>query len=174
MSFSKVSCFIKAIVKSLPLFTLSVSAQSIYQIPMVALNPDSNIYHEVQTLSGYQNKPLIITFFAPNCRWCQRQHKALKKISLACPETSIVFLGVQGNKANLRQELRRKKNTFPAFVADHKIVNLIGSESPVPMTLLFKKTGELSLKTIGYLRADDLVELLKYHGVANCISRTSE
>jgi len=122
----------------------------------------------MQTLANYQGSPLITAFFMPNCRWCQRQHKVLKKIQHSCPQIQTVMLGVQGSKQKLRQELIREKNTFPAYLANNNIVQAIGADSPVPMLLFFDQQGELAFKTVGYIREKKLTAMLNQHQLDIC------
>ncbi len=104
----------------------------------------------------------------PNCRWCQRQHKVLKKIQHNCPAIQTVMLGVQGSKQNLRHELKREKNTFPAYLANNNIVQAIGAESPVPMMLFFNNQGTLVFKTVGYTSEEKLIALFTQHNINAC------
>lgn len=149
-------------------FAFVASAESIYQEPMLRLNAENNSASHIQTLANYQGKPLLTAFFMPNCRWCQRQHKVLKKIQHACPTIQTVMLGVQGSKQKLRHELKREKNTFPAFLANNNIVQAMGADSPVPMMLLFNSQGTLIFKTVGYTPEEKLIGLLAQSNLNIC------
>jgi len=167
------SLLFKVLVFFCSAFAFLASAESIYQQPMLRLNAGNNSA-AVQTLVSYKGTPLITAFFMPNCRWCQRQHKVLKKIQQSCPQIQTVMLGVQGSKQKLRQELQREKNTFPAYIANNTIIQAIGADSPVPMMLFFNKHGELAFKTFGYTKQDKLTKLIsKYltkHNINLCRS----
>lgn len=162
------------LLKILLLFILSplaffASGESIYEQSMVRLNADSN-FTVVQSLANFKGKPLITAFFMPNCRWCQRQHKVLKKIQHSCPQVQTVMLGVQGSKQKLRQELTREKNTFPAYIANNNIVQAIGAQSPIPMMLFFNQQGELVFKTVGYTKQYALTTLITKNNINLCHS----
>jgi len=146
----------------------AASAESIYQQSMLRLNADSHSASEFETLAQYKGGTLLTSFFMPNCRWCQRQHKVLKKMQKSCPKLNTVMLGVQGSKQRLRHELQREKNTFPAFVANKTIIKAIGAKSPVPMMLIFDESGKLAFKTVGYTREDKLQQLLQDHNIEVC------
>jgi len=146
----------------------SVKAQNIYQEKMLRLNAENNSAATVETLANYQGKTLLTSFFMPNCRWCQRQHKVLKKMQNTCPNLQTVMLGVQGSKQKLRHELKREKNSFPAFLANKNIINAIGPQSPVPMMLIFDSQGQLAFKTIGYTPEEKLKTLLSRHKIEIC------
>lgn len=149
-------------------FTFLASAESIYQQSMLRLNAQNNSASQTQTLANYQGNPLLTAFFMPNCRWCQRQHKVLKKIQYTCPTVQTVMLGVQGSKQKLRHELKREKNTFPAFLANNNIIQAIGAQSPVPMMLLFNSQGTLIFKTVGYTPEKKLIALLAQSNLNIC------
>ena len=143
------------------------NAQGIYQQQMRRLNGDQHASTPVQSLSQYQGTALLSSFFMPDCRWCQRQHKVLTQLQTSCPKLQTIMLGVQGNKQKLRQELHREKNTFPAYIANKAIVQAIGAQSPVPMMLIFNQQGQLAFKTIGYTRQAKLSALLKQHKICS-------
>lgn len=150
------------------LFAVKAVATDIFTEKMFRL--DRQGYGEVQDLSLLKGKPMIASFFMPNCRWCQRQHKALKLVSESCPELQSVMLGVNGTRNALRKELKREQNQFAAYIASNNIVQAIGDKSPVPMMLIFNREGKLMLNTVGYRDQASLRTLLTKHGVANCIS----
>lgn len=149
-------------------FTFLANAESIYQEPMLRLNAENNSVSPLQTLANYQGSPLLTAFFMPNCRWCQRQHKVLKKIQHSCPKVQTVMLGVQGSKQKLRHELKREKNTFPAFLANNNIIQAVGAQSPVPMMLLFNSEGTIVFKTVGYTPEKKLTALLAQYNINTC------
>ncbi len=157
---------LQAVIVATCLMSTLASGQSIYQQQLVSLNPKS--LEPVQTLAQYQGKPMLTSFFMPNCNWCFRQHKVLKAMQKQCPDLQTVMLGVQGSKLKLRKELKREKNTFPAFVANHQLVNAIGDDAPVPMMVIFDEQGQVVFKTVGYTKAEKLKGLLKKHEVLDC------
>ncbi|MGL1958365.1 MAG: thioredoxin family protein [Colwellia sp.] len=146
------------------------NAESIYQQSMLRLNAESNSASQIQTLVSFKGKPLITSFFMPNCRWCQRQHKVLKKIQQTCPQIQTVMLGVQGSKQKLRKELQREKNTFPAYLTNNNIIKAIGAQSPVPMMLFFNEQGTLVFKTVGFTSAEKLTALIEQHKLNTCLT----
>jgi thioredoxin-related protein len=121
-----------------------------------------------QTLKPYQGQKMILSFFMPNCRWCLRQHQVLKRIHANCPMLNPIMIGVQASKQKLKLALKRKKNTFPAFVASRNMVQAIGENSPVPMLLFFNEDGHLIFKTEGYLPESQLVDLLSQKNLNFC------
>jgi len=149
-------------------YTQAANGESIYQQTLLRLNADNHSASTVQTLTNYKDKLLLTVFFMPNCRWCQRQHKVLKKIQHNCPKIQTIMLGVQGSKQKLRHELKREKNTFPAYLANNNIIQAIGAQSPVPMMLFFNRQGSLVFKTVGYTSAEKLTLLLAQHNVKTC------
>lgn len=144
------------------------NADNIYQQKMLRLNTKDQSASQVQTLASYQGNPMLTAFFMPNCRWCQRQHKVLKKMQQTCPAIQTIMLGVQGSKQKLRHELQREKNSFPAFLANNTVIQAIGAQSPVPMMLFFNQQGSLVFKTVGYTSAEKLTSLLAQHNIKAC------
>ena len=147
---------------------LSVNASEIYQQAMVRLDSKDAPGVQVETLAPYSGRPMLVSFFMPKCRWCQRQHKTLKQMQANCPSLQPVMLGVQGSKRHLKQELKREKNTFPAYIASPAIVKAIGAKSPVPMMLMFNGQGQLVFKTQGYTPQEKLAKLFYETGLDIC------
>lgn len=146
----------------------TAKAQNIYQQELLRLNAENSSASTIENLAKFQGKILLTSFFMPDCRWCQRQHKVLKKMQGNCPNLQTVMLGVQGSKQKLRHELQREKNTFPAFLANKNIIKAIGSQSPVPMMLIFDNQGQLAFKTVGYTPEEKLKALLNQHQLNIC------
>ncbi len=163
-----------ALLISLSLVCAKLSAQTIYQESMIRLDTRLNAKADKQTLAHYQGKAMLISFFMPNCKWCKRQHKVLKSMQTDCPQLNTVMLGVKGDKQKLRYELKKKKNTFPAFIASKNIVQAIGEKSPVPMMLIFNESGKLALKTVGYTPKDKLTTLFKDNQFNVCSVQANE
>jgi len=146
-------------------FGFYASAQGIYLEKMQRIDISSHTPH---TLSDYAGSPLLTSFFMPDCRWCLRQHKVLKNLQARCPRLQTVMLGVQGSKQKLKKELKRERNEFPAYIASRNIINAIGSNSPVPMMLIFNAQGKLAFKTIGYTPENKLIKLLNTYDIRVC------
>ena len=146
--------------------THSAIAQSFFTQEMLRIDKDNQ---NIETLDTFRGTPLITSFFMPKCTWCQRQHKVLKDLSDTCAQIKTVLLGVQGTKHKLKKALKRKKNNFPAYLANRNIINAIGTKSPVPMMLVFNAQGKLVFKTIGFTAKDKLLNLLVKNNVATCL-----
>ena len=151
-------------------------ADNIYQESMLRIDSvfsKENTLSTVQTkhtLKPYQGQKILLSFFMPNCRWCQRQHQVLKRIYADCPLLNPIMIGVQASKQQLKLALKRKKNTFPAFVASHNMVQAIGEKSAVPMLLFFNEVGDLIFKAEGYLPQSQLVDLLSQKKLGFCLA----
>jgi len=157
----------KGLIIVLSLFAITMNAQNIYQQKMQRINGAQHSSVPLQDLTPYQGKPLLASFFMPDCRWCQKQHKVLSQLQNRCPNLQTIMLGVQGSKQRLRQALKRGKNTFPAFIANKEIVQAIGTKSPVPMMIFISESGDVLFKTVGYANLASMSALLKEHEVCS-------
>ncbi|MCG7536564.1 TlpA disulfide reductase family protein [Pseudoalteromonas sp. OOF1S-7] len=142
-------------------------ATDFYSQPMQRL--DDAAYGEQQTLTPFTGTPVLMSFFMPNCRWCEKQHVALTKLIESCAGVQPVMMGVNGNRRDLRRALKRKHNTFPAFLSSREFTQALGVTPPVPMTLIFNRQGELVFYTQGYRSQQTLSTLLKKHRVTRCL-----
>ena len=158
--------FKTATVLFLLIFVHKAHAYEFYELAMLRLNDAA--YGKQETLSQFKNQPIIASFFMPNCSWCEKQHKALRKLRVQCPEVNSVLLGINGNNRDLKRALRKKRNNFPAFVSHPEIVKALGDAPPVPMALIFNKNGQLAFYTQGYNSASTFEKLLKENKIALC------
>ncbi|MCO7187438.1 MULTISPECIES: redoxin family protein [unclassified Pseudoalteromonas] len=142
-------------------------ATDFYTQPMQRL--DDAAHGEQQTLTPFSGTPVVMSFFMPNCRWCEKQHTALSNLVEHCAGVQPIMMGVNGNRQDLRRALRRTHNTFPAFLSSPAITQSLGKKPPVPMTLIFNAQGELIFYTQGYRSQDTLSALLKEHQVTECL-----
>ncbi|MCF2907106.1 redoxin family protein [Pseudoalteromonas sp. DL2-H2.2] len=130
---------------------------------------DDAAYGERQTLAPFSGAPVLMSFFMPNCRWCEKQHVALSNLVESCAGVQPVMMGVNGNRRDLRRALKRKHNEFPAFLSSHAFTQALGANPPVPMTLVFNHQGELVFYTQGYRSQQTLSSLLREHQVSPCL-----
>ncbi|MEC4088041.1 TlpA family protein disulfide reductase [Pseudoalteromonas rubra] len=142
-------------------------ATDFYTQPMQRL--DDAAYGEQQTLAPFTGAPVLMSFFMPNCRWCEKQHVALSNLIESCADVQPVMMGVNGNRRDLRRALKRKHNEFPAFLSSRQLIQALGANPPVPMTLIFNHQGELVFYTQGYRSQQTLSALLKEHQVTKCL-----
>lgn len=156
---------------ALLLLPITTQAQNIYHEQMLRIDKLGGF--QAQTLKAYSGNPMLMSFFMPNCRWCQRQHRELIKLQAQCPTIQPIMLGVQGSKLKLKQELKREKNTFPAYIANKNIIKAIGAKSPVPMMILFDKFGEVVLKTVGFTPIEKLTKLFSDNQLMVCQAKLS-
>lgn len=171
MTFNNLSLFaMLALAVCLSIWTPSVQANDIYQQAMVRLDRTEAKGNVVENLTQFRNKPMVMSFFMPNCKWCKKQHKSLKNIQKTCPNAQVVMLGVQGNYQQLKKELHKDRNQFPAYMANKEIVQAIGSKSPVPFTLVFDSQGRLAFKTTGYMPQAKLTALMLEKNIDICHS----
>ncbi|QPB85890.1 redoxin family protein [Pseudoalteromonas rubra] len=130
---------------------------------------DDAAYGEQQTLAPFTGAPVLMSFFMPNCRWCEKQHVALSNLIESCADVQPVMMGVNGNRRDLRRALKRKHNEFPAFLSSRELIQALGANPPVPMTLIFNHQGELVFYTQGYRSQQTLSALLKEYQVTKCL-----
>ncbi len=145
---------------------LQGAALSVYKEPMQRI--DRHGKGKVETWQQYMGKPLVASFFEPNCGWCQRQQKVLEEIRTQCTSLQVVMVGIRASKQVLKRELLRKKTRFSSYIATPTLVNAIGAETPVPIMLSFNQYGDLVFKHIGFADNASLLSHLQQHLPTAC------
>lgn len=118
-----------------------------------------------QQLAGYAGKPVVMLFFQPDCSWCLRQVRTLNELSGQCPgQFQALAIGVNGDRRQLKAELRRLRPDFPAFQASPALLEDIGGVPATPFSLLGDDQGSVQGWLRGYIPADKLVASLSLEG----------
>lgn len=107
------------------------------------------------------NLATIAMIFQPNCSWCKKQGKILKKVLQQCQSsTNIALVGTRGNSRQLRKELKHYHQAMPAFIADRQFLRRIGGYQASPTLVIFDKKGELIAKKRGFIPEPQLASAL--------------
>lgn len=104
-----------------------------------------------------QNKPQLLMFYQPDCRWCGLQMQAMQAAQPACEQVVMQLVGIRGSERQLRAELRRHRSDLPAFFGTETFVRQVGGVEATPMTLLLNKSGEEAGRHRGYLNEEQLL-----------------
>jgi thioredoxin-related protein len=130
---------------------MSVSASiSLFDISLRLLS-----HHPQASLQ--QNKPQLLMFYQPDCRWCGLQMQAMQVAQPACEEVVMQLVGIRGSERQLRAELRRHRSDLPAFFGSEIFVRQVGGVAATPMTLLLNAKGEEVRRYRGYLNEEQLL-----------------
>lgn len=108
-------------------------------------------------LAGRPQQVLMLTFFEPQCSWCQRQLRALGELAQSCdPQLQPVAVGINGREGALRRELRRARVRYPAVRASRELLRRVGDVPATPWTLLMDGSGTVLATLRGYVSAGRL------------------
>lgn len=131
------------------------SEVNLHRYSLVSLHSNDNI-----SLSHYKDKILLISFFEPNCKWCYKQMKVLNQLQESCKHSvQPVAVGVHGRRSELKQELRKAKVNYPAFIASDELLQATGAISSTPITLIISDKGEFIAPLTGYIPLKTLNEI---------------
>ena len=115
----------------------------------------------LEPLQEFSGKPVIISFFEPECSWCFKQLKDLEKLSHRCDQAiQPLAIGVNGATPELKQLFARTRVSFPAFVASKRLQADIGGIPATPISVFIGAQGQLLGATRGYKPLPELYELL--------------
>ncbi len=119
---------------------------SIYQLELAGLQSNT-----VVKLADYRGRWLLLSFFEPQCSWCQRQMRAFSELVEDCGErVQPLLVGINGRDDALREELRRAKVALPAGRANRQLLAVGGEVAATPTTLVFAPDGQQVARLQGY------------------------
>ena len=124
---------------------------------------------EVESLRQFEGKPVLMMFFEPECSWCFRQVRTLNAMGQRCTSGfQALAVGVNGNRSDLKKELRRLRPDFPAFEASPALLEALDGVPATPFTLIGDAKGDYLNWTRGYLPEADLEIFLAGQGIQVC------
>lgn len=119
---------------------------------------DINTHQKIELFNNH--KPNLLSFFEPDCPWCYKQIKALKKFQAHCPnQLNIVLVGIHGKKQQLRQELKKTQSKLPAIEYTPALKKRIGKIAATPTNVFLEHNGKLAAKQRGLITFDQLVSI---------------
>lgn len=131
--------------------------------------PDLQAQGDVD-LSQYRGKVLLVSFFEPDCPWCFRQMKDFNRLVESCEhQLQPIAVGVNGNRQQLRKELRKAKVQFPGLKANRELIDAIGEVPATPWTLVADQRGKLVATLRGYHRLQSLGKIFAPLGAQQCV-----
>ncbi len=140
----------------LPVSTLADSTPSVLAYELRSL--DEPARHK---LARYEGKPVLVTFFQPDCNWCAKQIRGINHLVEKCPgEFHALAVGVNGDRQRLKKEIRRLKPAFPAYEASPQLIADVGGEVVTPFTLVGDRDGRFKNWLVGLMSDEKLMQQL--------------
>lgn len=120
-----------------------------------------------QSLAQWQNKPVIINFWATWCAPCIAEMPELVALQKEIGETRIIGIGID-SQANIAQFAEKLHIDYPLYVADAGMINLLrqlGNDTGgLPFTILAGTDGTVKKVYVGQLKFDELrQDLATFH-----------
>lgn len=115
-------------------------------------------------------KTTIAMVYQPDCKWCKKQGKWLNKAQAQCAQNlGIVLIGNNGDKRQLKRELKHFHQDMPAFLANRKLFAEVGGVAASPTTLVFNQEGKLIAKQRGYVDDATLSDVAQKITQGQCV-----
>ncbi len=119
-----------------------------------------------QALSQWQDKTLVINFWAPWCAPCVQEMPELSALQTEMGAENIQFIGIGiDSPSNITMFLSKYKISYPLYAADMQGVDLtrqFGNQTGgLPFTVLISKNGEIKKRYWGRITTHELRADLK-------------
>lgn len=146
-------------------FAADFYTQATTKFYMKPLSPNTNT-----VLRDHQEQKVTIAMvYQPQCKWCKKQGQWLAKAQQQCSKHfNLVLIGNNGNKQQLKRELKHFHSDIPAFQSNRKLLTSVGGIKASPTTLIFDQAGSLITKKRGYVTADALSQAAKIMSGGQC------
>lgn len=113
---------------------------------------------------SFNNKVLLVTFFATWCPPCIEEIPTLKALHETLGEDgfSVVALSVdQSGPADVAKLVKKKGIQYPVLMADEAVMKDFGGVYGIPVSFLVNKKGNVVKKYTGYVSAQVLNKDIK-------------
>jgi thiol-disulfide isomerase/thioredoxin len=103
---------------------------------------------EIQSLSQYKGKTVVLNFWATWCPPCREEMPALSDLSIEYKNKNVVVLGVAVDELALVKEFSKATSiSYPLFVAEDEGMtlgeNLGNNQGVLPYTVIINKDGKV-------------------------------
>lgn len=111
-------------------------------------------------LKVYRGKPLYMTFYKTDCRWCAKQLAAFEKVvhTEAGAQIRVVAVALGNDTRQLRK--MAGEVSFEALRASEELLHDIGGVSVTPYTLVTDAKGNFKTKIVGYQNSEALKNII--------------
>lgn len=99
-------------------------------------------------LSEYQDKPVLVHFWASWCPVCELEQNSIQAISKDQP---IITIAMQsGNELDVAAHMKENKLDFPTIVDEHGVLAKQFGVRGVPTSFILSPGGKITFSEIGY------------------------
>lgn len=139
--------------------------------PMAATPGDfvfKDMKGQVQRLSSYRGKWVLLNFWATWCPPCLREVPDLISLHDAHKDKDLVVIGValDSTKEAVQRFVAKHRVTYPVVIGDYKQAEQVGNIEGLPTTYLFDPSGKVAATHTGALTRSGVEEFI-HSGTSN-------
>lgn len=105
------------------------------------------------------DQPQLLMFFAPDCRWCEKQMQQMSQLQSQCGAVRQAVIGIHGSRSALRSELKQQHIHLNAYLSDKRFIRQIGGVPATPYTLVVGADHNIMAMLRGYIEAERLAAI---------------
>lgn len=125
-----------------------------------AISRQLSVLYNTDSTALTPGQPYLLTFFAPDCRFCRRQLSHMQQLAAQCSDVGFAALGINGSKTALRSELKAQRLTLPAYLPSTALLRQIGGVAATPLTLILDQHHSIIGQYQGYMDSSKLGAVL--------------
>lgn len=114
------------------------------------------------------DKPQLLMFFGPDCRWCDKQMLQMQQLQQQCPQVRQALIGINGGRNQLRAVLRQHQISLNAYQGDKRFIRHLGGIAATPYTLVIDEQQHIIASLRGYIDPERLQAITQALSAQQC------
>jgi thiol-disulfide isomerase/thioredoxin len=140
--------FVVIIIFVVLFLNIEITSAQIKKMPSFKLK---NLQGKQISSSNFEDKVLLINFWATWCGPCKEEIPALIKLHKEYKEKGfqVISIAVSSNPKDLKDFAEKMSINYPILLGDAKVVRAFGNISVVPTTFIVDKKGNVQKMLLG-------------------------
>ncbi|NYT66325.1 TlpA family protein disulfide reductase [Alcaligenaceae bacterium] len=127
--------------------------------------PEITLFDGTRLPEGYyQDKPLIVVYWASWCPFCARQNPYVQQLydKARTQGLEVLTISIDRKESEARDYIAENKYTFPSAMQTPEILQVMGKRRVIPKVFVIGADGKVVEVIPGEMFEEDVLDLIKY------------